>query len=139
MLTLKFLNICLKLLLGGKKNFNLSPFVIFVILLVILGQIVLSLGAFSSQVPFHPRCLFIFTAKDSCCMGEKGAKDLIVFSFVLYFNSFFLKQDSLCLISYLLLESCFLASASFFHAFILVVYFYLVVQSLFYLFFKINK
>ena len=46
MLMLKFLNICLKLLLGGKKNLNLSPFFIIVILLVILGQIVLSLGLY---------------------------------------------------------------------------------------------
>ena len=39
--------------------------------------------------------------------------------FVLCFNSFYLKYDSLNLISYLLLESCFHAYASFFHAFML--------------------
>ena len=39
------------------------------------------------------------------------------FLFVLYFNSFYLKYDSLCLISYLLLESCFHASAPFYHVF----------------------
>ena len=60
-------------------------------------------------------------------MSEKEASDLIVFSVVLSFNSFFLKLDSLYLISYLLLESCFYVSASFFHAFMLFVYFCLVV------------
>ena len=39
------------------------------------------------------------------------------FLFVLCFNSFYLKQDSLCLISYLLLKSCFHASVPFYHAF----------------------
>ena len=44
MLTLKFLNLCLKLLLCRIKILNLSPPVIIVILLVILGQIILSWG-----------------------------------------------------------------------------------------------
>ena len=39
------------------------------------------------------------------------------FLVVLCFNFFYLKEDSLCLISYLLLESCFYASAPFYHAF----------------------
>ena len=38
------------------------------------------------------------------------------FLFVLYFNSFYLKYGSFCLISYLLLESCFHASTPFYHA-----------------------
>ena len=46
MLTLKFLNLCLKLLLGWVKILNLSPFVIIVILLVILDKIVLSWGLY---------------------------------------------------------------------------------------------
>ena len=37
--------------------------------------------------------------------------------FVLCFNSFYLKYDFLCFIFYLLLESCFHASAPFYHAF----------------------
>ena len=42
MLTLNILNLCLKLLLGWIEILNLSPLVIIVILLVMLGQIVLS-------------------------------------------------------------------------------------------------
>ena len=80
---------------------------------------------------------------------RKEPKTKFSFLFVLCFNSFYLKQDSLCLISYLLLESCFHTSASFYHAFIhmhisfhafmLFVCFCLVIQSLFCLFFKIKR
>ena len=48
---------------------------------------------------------------------RKEPKTQLSFLFVLYFNSFSLKQDFLCLISYLLLESYFYASAPFYHAF----------------------
>ena len=48
---------------------------------------------------------------------RKEPKTQFSFLFVLYFNSFYLKQDSFCLISYLFLESCFHAFAPFYHAF----------------------
>ena len=83
--------------------------------------------------------------KTRTMLVRKEPKTKLSFLFVLYFNSFYLKQDSLYLISYLLLESCFHASAcfhayaSFFQAFMLFVYFCLVVQSLFCLFHFLRK
>ena len=51
-----------------------------------------SSNSFVLQQSYQDTCLFIFTTKDLCCVGDEESLDLIVFLFVLCFNSFYLKQ-----------------------------------------------